>query len=259
MADLKFFIQQGWNNIWKQKTIWLFSALSVLFNFLGKILPNQISTSFWYFVITVLIEFVIFISVAYDGYCYINGNEATARETLLAVRKFISRVLGCSLLILIPFVVLLCLVATIFSRLFIANFQNSVNLLYFPFYIMLTPLTYFSIAEFFAKNAGIRQTLKRAWVLIKKHFPILFMLALIRESLIVAYNMAVATFTVLIQSGFNSNSLSKVNYLNPYSPLSGNLLYGVISNLALLVIFPVSVSVFMLAYQKYSQAMSDKS
>jgi len=30
MADVFLFIQNAWKNIWKQKTIWLFSALSIL-------------------------------------------------------------------------------------------------------------------------------------------------------------------------------------------------------------------------------------
>ena len=257
MTDLKFFIRHGWNNIWKQKTIWLFSAFYLPFYCIQFIIPKQVLLL--YDILLALVYLVNAISVPYDAYCYTNGNEATVRGTLIAVRKFIGRMFGCALLVAIPCLLLLCSVVTIFMGLFKISDQNSTSFSLFPLFVIFVPLVDFSLAEFFAKNVGIRQALWGAWALIKKHFPILILLAIIRESLTVAYNMVGATFIVLFQPGFNLNSLSKVNYLNPYAPLSGNIFYTIIASVAVFVIPPFSASVFMLAYQKYSEAMSTAS
>ena len=49
MADIFFFIQQGWKNIWKQNTIWLFSLLVPLYEFLLVFPIKKEANSLWPF------------------------------------------------------------------------------------------------------------------------------------------------------------------------------------------------------------------
>jgi hypothetical protein len=261
MADIFFFIQQGWKIIWKQNTIWLFSLLVPLYEFLLVFPIKKEANSLWPFlsvakgIISFALVYITFIAIPYIAYCYAIGKLVTIRETLIAVRKFSGRIIGCSCLGLLMISPFLCLEPVILRRYSTDSVQSSsflllVSLLTFVFDAMVP----FSLAGFFANDWGIRQTLSEAWALYTDHFLILAVLG-ISVQIIFHINYAIsAVLAVLIQSGFAVNSLSGLNYFNPNSTLSGNLLYLLISGIGLLIIAPLHQSIFMIAHLKYSDA-----
>src|SRR5690349_16942854 len=102
MTDVFLLIQRGWQNIWKQKTIWLFSALPLITQF---VLPTyqrgekNLSLLLLYLVVSIayLILWVIsLIGVPFLAYNFSIGKPATIQETLDAVNKFSVRIIGCS-------------------------------------------------------------------------------------------------------------------------------------------------------------------
>src|SRR5258708_23266513 len=108
MTDVLLFLRYGWQNIWKQKTIWLFSALVFLMPFLPKppSPPKSISLgllSILYSIFAFLVRFYSTIGVPYLAYCFSIGRSVTIQETFFAIRRFSWRVAGCSCLSLIIF------------------------------------------------------------------------------------------------------------------------------------------------------------
>src|SRR4030095_13419969 len=107
MADVFLFIRHGWENIWKQKTVWLFSALVILnqlFNVFQTKRPTELFPSLIFLVTScflLILYYVGYIGVRYLVYCSLIGEPATIQETLFAVRKFFGRVLGCSCIVLL--------------------------------------------------------------------------------------------------------------------------------------------------------------
>ena len=107
MADVFLFLRQGWNDIWKQNIIWLFSALPILVQlfFTFRTQPIQdlsgLLISLVALPILITLSLVGFIGIPYLAYCFSIGTPANVQDTLSAVRKFSARVIGCSCLGLI--------------------------------------------------------------------------------------------------------------------------------------------------------------
>jgi hypothetical protein len=256
MADVFLFLQQGWKNIWKQNNIWLFSVLALSNNYFPIIqikyeLQIYITTAIG--VVTTILSFVGFIGVPYLAFCFSVGKPVTIHETLTAVRKFSWRVIGCScltFLILSPF---FCLFL-IFSINNISKYHqlsNNAILLSLPL-SAFSAMWDFSLVGFFKNDWGVRQTVSGAWTLFLDHAKTLAILGIILTIIFRIYSTVSGILTVLIQSGFTIASLNGLNYINPSSSLIRNILYLLISNIGSIIFFPLSASVFTLAYLKYS-------
>jgi len=117
---------------------------------------------------------------------------------------------------------------------------------------VLYALEIFALCGFFAKDFGIRQSLKDAWDLFTSHFGVLTILGMIMGLLTWLCSIAAGILTLLIQSGFDLTSLSKLNYFNPSMSLSKNALFVIINGAGQIVWTVFSSSIFVLAYLKYS-------
>ncbi len=261
MADMFLFIQYGWKNIWKRYTIWLFSALPIFDQLFRAIQFKHEENWLWPFLylteetISIILIFICYIGVPYLVYCYSIRKPVTIHETLITVMKFSGRVIGLfflSLLLFSPFFLLVVFISLKYSPQS-PHIPNSL-VIAFDMLSAFAALWQFSIAGFFINDWGIWQSIKEAWALFKNHFGILAMLGIILAVLLRSYNIASGIFTVLIQSGFNITSLSKLNYINPNTNLSNNLLFVLISGIGQIAYIPFSASVFILAYLKYSNA-----
>src|SRR5688572_14346562 len=258
MTDVFLFIRQGWNNIWKQNAIWLFGALPILDQLFRtfQIEPGQnlsvLLLSLIENLISIILSLVSFIGVSYLAYCFSIGKSSTIQETLFAIRKFSGRVIGCSclgFLILSP-CLLLMLGISIDNTTQPPDISNKFILMIFPLSIF-SAIWEFSFFGFFANNSGIRKSLKAAWELFTAHFGVLAMLGIILGIMFRIFSAAAGILTLLIQSGFDITSLSKLDYLNPFMSLSRNLLFVLISGLGQTIFSVFGASVFALAYLKY--------
>ncbi len=258
MADILLFIQDGWKTIWKQKIIWLFSALAVLQQIFATIQTKGLSPWPWLFLslaqfLSLVLYFVSIIAVPYLAYSFTIGRTVNVQETLSAVRKFAWRVIGCcclGALILIP-----CLFLAVRFPIYISNqpLQSSdkVLLIMLPLSI-INAMPNFALFGFFANDWGIRQSLKNALSLFTAHFGVLVMLGIIMAIIFRAYSIASGVLTVLIQSNLGIVSLSKLNYFNPSASLSSNMLFILLSGICQTIYIPFNSSILALAYLKYS-------
>ena len=89
MADVFLFIRQGWDNIWRQKIIWLFGALPILDQLFRtfQIEPGQnlsvLLLSLIEVLISIILTWVSFIGVPYLAYCFSIGRASDAQEHYL--------------------------------------------------------------------------------------------------------------------------------------------------------------------------------
>ena len=257
MADIFWFIEQGWKAIWKQRTIWIFSVLPVLSQFIDvpqgdreiNLLPSVIAFTLLF------LYFVSFIGVAYLAYCFLIGKLASVKQTLSAVMKFAGRVIGCSCLVILVLspCVLLVFAISMDDTTQPPQISDNAILVWALFFSLFGAMLDFSMFGFFANNSGIRQTLRDAWALFTAHFRVLTALGLILTLMFSIFNAASGILTLLIQSGFDITSVSQLNYINPSESLSDNLLFLFLSGIGQTIYAPFSASVFALAYLKYSR------
>jgi len=258
MADVSLFIQRGWQNIWKQKTIWLFSALPTISGLLlGTYNRDEQNLALLclYLVIIVLVmvlSVVSSIGVRYQAFNFSIGKSATVQETLDAAIIFSGRIIGCSvlgLLLVLPCFLLVFGIA-LNNSMQLSQVSNMLLLVFLPL-SMFGCLWDFSIFGFFENDWGIRQSIASAWSLFTSHFRALALLGILMLVLSRISFAATGILTVLLQSGFDMASLSDLNYINPYTTLGENGLFKFINGVNQIIFDTFSISVLVLAYLKY--------
>ncbi len=266
MADVLFFMRSGWGNIWKQKTIWVFSAISIpgqIFNFFVKQPDSNLVAAFYYLVVNILFLIVNYISlfgVPYAAYCFSNGKVVNVPDTFSAVKKFAWRMLGSSCLlglVLMPFMCGLLLFGMDRSTV-PAHISDWAVFLLLPS-SLFSGMWYFTMFEFFAYDGGIRESLKNAWELFTSHFSTLAILGISMTVAASLFTILSGVFTVLIQSGFELTALSDINYINPSAALGSNVLFVFVNRIVLIVLTPFYSSTFALAYLKYTSSREGNS
>ncbi len=259
MADVFLFMRHGWKSIWKQKSIWLFSLLPIL-NQISNVFqvkrPTDLFSSFVSLaagIIFIFLFYVSYIGVPYLAYSFLIGESVSIQETLSAVKKFAGRVIGCSCLGFLALSPLLFLVlaVSINSSTRTLEISNTIAVALLSLSIF-TALWQFTIVAFFENDWGIRQSVEKAWYLFKSHFGVLAVLGLILTIIFKVYSAMSGTLTVLIQSGFDVTSINNLNMFNPSASLSKNLLFVLINSIGQTIFTPLSASIFISAYLKYS-------
>jgi hypothetical protein len=260
VTDILFFLRQGWENILKQRTIWLFSGLNLIIQLILTrteqepegigILISLASGS-----LLLILTTIQFIGVPYLAYRFSTGNPASVRDALAAVWKYLGRVIGCSCLVILILSPCLYLFAIFSQAASLQPFRNSNQ-----FFILLLIFSLFgaildfSLFEFFANDAGVRQALKKSWQLFTANFYVLATLSIGMYVLITVISAVLGVAAMLIQSGFDVDTLRELNYINPSASLEGNILFLLINGIWQTIYQVWSVSVFTLAYLKYSSA-----
>ena len=259
MTDVFLFIRHGWKSIWKQRNIWLFSAITILsqlYNIIQVKQPTELLPSLIVLIASLIflyLFYVSYISVPYLAYNYLIGKPVSIQETLSAEKKFSGRVIGCSCLgfLAISPILFWVLVVSINSTTHRLEISNNTILALTPLSVFAA-LVQFTIVGFFENNWGIREGLGKAWSLFKSHFGVLAILGLILAIIFRVYSVISGLLTVLIQSGFDFTSISNLNILNPSTSLSKNLLFVLINGIGQIVFTPLSASIFISAYLKYN-------
>lgn len=261
MSNVLLFVQQGWKNLWKQNSIWLFSALLILVSIFNVLVKKPEMRSTWFlpflYFAESLVSFVLvsvsLIGVSYILYCSSIGKSVSIREVLSAVQRFIWRVMGCSCIVfLIAFpLFFLALAFSLNASTQPPQISSKIVLLLSPL-AMFTAMWDFTMFEFFSKDGGIRESLKNAWRLFIDHFNTLAILGLLMTLIFRLSITLSGILTVLIQSGFDLTVLNTLDYVNPSAALSRNLLFVLINGVCQIILTPFNISAFALAYLKYS-------
>lgn len=252
-------MQQGWRNIWKQNIIWLFSSLTLLQQLISIIPVNQNSGLLWQFLILAEKAFLLVLSltssigVSYLAFRFTTGKPANIQETLLAVKEFFAKVIVLGIFIVLIASPFLCwaFYISIDESTHTLQLAGTTILAFLPLSIF-SAIYEFSVFGFFSDNLLVPQSLKKAWLVFVKHFAVLAALGMTFAIITMIYLVVSGIFTVLLESNFNTQSLSNFDFLNPSSLLRENVLFLLISGIIQIVFTPFSASVFALAYLKYS-------
>jgi hypothetical protein len=252
-------MRHGWKSIWKQRNIWLFSAITILsplYNVVQVKRPTELLPSLIALTASLIFLYLFYVSyigVPYLAYSYLIGKPVSIQETLSAVKKFSGRVIGCSCLgfLVISPILFWVLVISINNSTHRLEISNNTILALMPLSVFAA-LIQFTIVGFFENDWGIRKSLGQAWGLFKSHFGVLAILGLILAIIFRVYSVVSGVLTVLIQSGFDLTSISNLNVLNPSTSLSKNLLFVLINGIGQIVFTPLSALIFVSAYLKYN-------
>ena len=260
MAEIIWFLQEGWKITWKQNLVWLFSVFSLPTSLvrLFQVKYGSNSSLVLLFlplgILSILLSILNYIGVPYLVYSFAIGKPATFQEAFSAVGKFFGRVLGCSLLGLLVLSPFLCLV---FAFSFDTStkpphFTNNLFLFSLPL-ALFGAMVNFAMFEFFEKDSGIQQTLSNSWKLFTSNFRVLVSLGIILTLVYRIFSAASGVLTVLIHSGFDMAAFSKLNYLNPSVSFGRDLMFVLVDGVVQMIYAVFSTSVFALAYLKYSE------
>jgi len=265
MSDISLFLQHGWENIWKEKLIWLFGGL-LLLEPLVQFIPVQNSTgltfSFLRLVkssISLLLTTSSYTGVIYIAYCAANGKSADIKTTINAIRKFFW-------FIVLSFVTILFFLAPFFCLALFLSIRQTVQPvdLAHNSYIFTIPLSiisalhFFLITEIITSEALIWESLKVSWSVFKSRFFQLSTIGVILGTASYALNVAVGVTITLIQHSFDFTSLSKFDFISPQLSFTNNGFYDVATLIVQMFWLIYSASIFVLAYSKYKGLAKNK-
>jgi hypothetical protein len=260
VSDVALFLQRGWKNIWKQDTIFFFSALPLLDQlFRLFITETDLKASMplvdWIAsVLSMLLFFIGFVGVSYTAFCSSIDQSVTISDVLVAVKKFSGRILGCSCLVLLVISPCMFLALALFRTESTQPLQSSSSSILLVMLLSLfAALTEFTMFGFFSNDWGLRKSLTEAWALFNEHFGTLATLGIITAVIFRMSSSLAGVLTALIQSGFDITIFSKFNLINPSVDFSQNLLFVVLSGIGQIVLSPLNSSVFAVAYRKYRE------
>jgi len=255
MSNISLFFRYGLSDIWKEKTIWLFVALSLaqgLFN-----IPLTEKNLWWLWGILSVIGLVFYfacnIGVPFITYCVFIGEPVTIPKTFQAVRKSFKRIV--TLFLGAVILVIPCICSTSFFSLNQPLQPSYIS--QHPFWILwpwyfFTAFFYFSIAEIVIKDFGIRKSVKNAWRLFSSHLKDAVLMGIIVVTVGWLTNTFIGMLIMLIQSGFDTTSLNTIDYINPALSFSGNIFYYSATAISSAMLSTYTTIIFVFAYLKYN-------
>ena len=265
MSDVSLLLKRGWENIWKEKLLWLFGGL-LLLEPLVQFIPIQNSTgltlSFLRLVksfISLLLTTSSYTGVTYIAYCIANGKSADIKATLHIIRKFFW-------FVVLSFITIFFFVTPFFCLALILSFDQSIQPVELTHnsYIFTLPLSiisalqFFLITEIITSETLIWASLKVSWGVFKSRVFIMSTIGIILGAVSYACDVVIGVTITLIQHGFDVTLLSKFDFISPQLSFTNNNLYEVATLIVQMIWVIYSASIFVLAYTKYKGAAKNK-
>jgi hypothetical protein len=262
-AEITSFLQRGWQNLWKNKVLWLFSSFTLLSSMINLVLRNQINADLEYFPlylavtpVTLYFTYLGCAGVSFVAYHSAVGNLVNFSHAFQTSKKLFWRVVAFSLL---PFLVLApcaCVLVFAFSSWETQRIENISKIFFltsFPFSI-ISAMGYFPITETIANSSKFGKSLRTAWTVFTANFVHLAIIGLLLTGAVYLINLVISIVMMLVQSGFDMSALSKLNFFNPALSFLDNRIYSLIFVIPHLVWLPYYASIFTVAYLEYSSA-----
>lgn len=265
-SEISSLFQHGWKNLWKNRILWLFSSLILIYPLLHLIFPTQKSDNLALSLLNLALSlaaiyftFTSLVGVSFVAYCIAIGNPVDWDTAFLESQYMLGRI------VILSFVVL-CMLIIPFGCILIFFFWQFLNIknITHAIFLAATPLSifsavlYFAITEAIKNNATIRKSLRAAWTVFTQHF---ISLAIVGILLIIGYqmiNIAVSMAVQLVENNFDVSVLGKLDFLTPVLSFPNNNLYNLIITIPQAIWQTYSASVFTFAYLKYSGAKMSK-
>ena len=267
-SQIALLLKHGWVNIWKNKTLWIFSSLVLIDPLVRLIVPipqnESLPSALFYLILSIASLYFIFMSyagVAFVAYQITIGKSVDFETTFQNSTSLFWRVVGISFLLVLIVAPCLCLV-------FIVSYREPFELAYLAHtvFLLLIPLSIFgalwnfAVTEIIAHDSKIGKSLRTAWAVFTSNF---FSLVIIGFAIGIASHMTnifVSMATLLVQNSFDFAVLSNLDFISPHLSVTDNNVYKLVSAIAQTPWKTYSASVFTFAYLKYSGAkISEKS
>jgi hypothetical protein len=263
-AEITSFLQRGWENLWKNKVLWLFSSLVLLDSIFYLVVPLQ-NVDFASSLLDLVVRFVTiyftylgFAGVSFVAYHTTLGNLVNLSDAFQASKKLFWRVVVLSFL---PFVFLApCTFVFAFSLGRLLQIKEIPHVFFLgsiPLSIF-TAMWYFPITETIANNAKIGKSLRTAWAVFTANFVNLAIIGLLLVAAFHLINIVISIVMMLVQSGFDISALNKLDFINPRLSFPDNKIYELITAIFLAVWQAYGISIFTVAYLEYRSAKMSK-
>ncbi len=263
MVDISSFLKIGWENIWKNKSLWGFSFLILIEPIARIFVPHQTNpdlfASLLSFAIDLASYYLLILSIV--GVSFISYHIAVGESTNLQVayqtsKRIFWHVAGLMFalsLLLSPFTCAVFVYSYKYSPQFTDITRN--------FLVASIPLSafsaifHFSLAEIVINNAKIVKGLKSAWTIFFKHFVVLIALGLLLAITSYLINAIFSAGLMVTQNNLDILSLKNLDFLSLYSSFTNNNFYKLASTILAIFWGTYNTSVFMVAYLKYNRAV----
>jgi hypothetical protein len=266
-AEITSFLQRGWENLWKNKVLWLFSSLGLISSILNLVVPNQRNVDLESALLNLVVSLVTiyftvlgFTGVSFVAYHTAVGNLVNFGDALQASRKLFLRVVAFSLLAIVVLAPCACALVFAFSPRESPNIENLSKIFFltsFPFSIF-SAMWYFPITETIANRSKFGKCLRTAWTVFTANFVNLAIIGLLLTGAFYLINIVIGIVMMLVQSGFDISALSKLNFFNPQLSFFDNRIYSLIFDIPGAVLRAYYASIFTVAYLEYSSANMSK-
>jgi len=208
MTDISSFFQLGWKNLWKEKILWLFSALVLVQPLVSFLFPFQNFLNVVASLISLPLLYISYTGTTYVAYHITVGNPVSIQEAFQASRKFFWRVIASSCLFSLFFIVFIILCVLL---VFVFYFKRPLHLLDYSRYFFLISMLlsvfmapwHFLVAEVVVNDSKIGKSMENAWDLFIENLAVLFVIGIILSSILYALDITISMATILVQYNFD--------------------------------------------------------
>jgi hypothetical protein len=265
-SQISSLLKHGWENLWKNKILWIFSALVLidpLLRLISPIPPDRgLLSSLLYLILSVASIYFMFVSyggVSFVGYRIAIRDSVDYETTFQNATKLFWRVVG------ISFFLALVMTPCLFT-VFIVTYEEPFEIvdLAHNFFLTSIPLSifvaiwYFSITETITNNSKVGESIHTAWAVFTHNFISLAVIGFILAIASYVTNISISAVTMLAQNSFDFAVLSKLDLISPHLSVTNDNVYKLASMSAQTAWRTYSVSVFTFAYLKFSGAKMSK-
>jgi hypothetical protein len=263
-SELAFLLKSGWDNLWKNRIIWLFSSLVLIEPLLRFFLPLQryekLFLSFLNLVISWASLYFMFLSIAgvsFVAYCVATETSVDVKAAFQASHKLFWRSIALWFLVALAIVPLTLIIASaLWNLLLIKNLSHNYFYAAIPISVFAAMLC-FPITEVIANNSSIGKSLKSSWIIFTHNF---FNLSIVGFLLLIGLRVTALFISIVIflfQNNFDISVINKFDFISPELSFPQNMMKLVVA-IPNVIWQAFSISTFTVAYLKYGGAKMSK-
>jgi hypothetical protein len=264
-SEITSLLKRGWENLWKNRILWLFSGLALIASILRLIIPNQKSddlTSSFLGLIISLASFYFTVvgdaGISVVAYCIAIGNPVDFETAFQASRNLFWRIVGLTFLLILCVAPFACVLVFAFWRFTqIKDIPHDIYLAVIPLSIF-SALGSFTITEMIANNSTIGNSLKSAWTVFTDHFVNLAVIGLLLIGVSRVVDIFIGMAILLVQNNSDVSALSNLDFIYPHFSFPNGSFFGLVTAITQKVWQTYGTSIFTVAYVKYRGAKRNK-
>jgi hypothetical protein len=258
--QITLLLKHGWENLWKNRVLWLFSGLVLVEPLLRLIIPvpnsESLASSISNLVVNLVALYFTILSiagVAFVAYHTAIGSPVDFQTAFQASKRLFWRVVGISFLLAVFLLPYFCILGFSFNQILRSDIRY--NFFFIPIFLSIfTAMWYFPVIESIATDSKVGESLKTAWTIFIRNFVSLTIISLLLVILLRVIGIASGMVMILVQNNFDVSALGKLDYLSPHLSFPKNNLYELVTAILQTMWQTYSASIFTFAYLKYSGA-----